>query len=294
MISIDYALTGMTSLRYFMPIVELGNNLNISSNFYIGRSKKYNCPLKHIEILESISKRYKIPFKPIEDLKFSSNPSLYVEADGISHKSIESKSYTVNFCTDYIVSYRNYIDKVDHLVFPSEYFSSKIDKNYLHKFLNIGSPKFDSKIDQNLVRKKYDLIVCTRCAYFCKQPNQFIIKCKQHLTETGNAFVDWGLGDHWRFENFKVGWIRDGEHEKAYFDNNFLYSCFWSKDLEEDSEVKKFWKAVKLNNFNYSNNNTLSEVIEEEVPVVVEYPTKLIKTLFLWPESPQLYIATLI
>jgi len=142
--------------------------------------------------------------------------------------------------------------------------------------------------------QKYDLIVCTRCAYFCKNPHEFIVKCKKYLTEEGYAFIDWGLGDHWRYQNFKVGWVRNGEHEKAYFDDNFLYSCFWSKDLEEDSEVKKFWKAVKLNNFNYSNNNTLSEVIEEEVPVVVEYPTKLIKTLFLWPESPQLYIATLI
>lgn len=157
MINIDYSLTGMTSLRYFVPIVELGNSLNITSNFYVGRSNKYNCPSKHLEILESISKRYKILFKPIEDLKFSSNPSLFVEADGINHKSVTSKSYTINFCTDYITSYTHYIDKVDYLIFPSEYFSSKIDKNYSHKFLNIGSPKFDSKINQNIVRKKYDL-----------------------------------------------------------------------------------------------------------------------------------------
>ena len=75
--------------------------------------------------------------------------------------------------------------------------------------------------------KKYDLIVCTRCAYFSNNPDQFIEKCKAYLNEAGFALIDWGLGDHWRFENFKVGWVKDGEQEYAYNENNFLHSCYW-------------------------------------------------------------------
>ena len=36
--------------------------------------------------------------------------------------------------------------------------------------------------------------------------------------------ADWGLGDHWRYEDFKVGWVKGEEHESFYSDNNFLWS----------------------------------------------------------------------
>lgn len=183
-------------------------------------------------------------------------------------------------------------ESVAFLGFDKENFLTHQIRAPIRKFYDINLGNWNINDDWQL-EQKYDLIICTRCAYFCKQPKQFIIKCKQHLTEKGNAFVDWGLGDHWRFENFKVGWIRDGEHEKAYFDNNFLYSCFWKKDLQYNTEVKNFWNAVKQNNFKYSDSDTLNEVVQKEVPFIVEYETKLIKTLFLWPEKPQLYIATL-
>ena len=183
-------------------------------------------------------------------------------------------------------------ESIAFLGFDKEnHFTSKIESP-IRKFYDISLGNWNINSDWNL-EQKYDLIVCTRCAYFCKHPEQFIVKCKQHLTEKGNAFVDWGLGDHWRYQNFKVGWLRNGEHEKAYYENNFLYSSYWTDELEKDEEVKKFWKAVKSNNYNYSDSDTLSQVIKKEVPSIVEYQTKLTKTLFLWPESPQLYIATL-
>ena len=140
----------------------------------------------------------------------------------------------------------------------------------------------------------YDLVVCTRCAYFAKEPNIFISKCLSLLKIDGYLFVDWGLGDHWRYKNYKVGWIRDGEHEKAYFNDNFLHSCFWNEELESDLVVKSFWNAVKLNNFNYTEDLNLSDVINKEVPKVINYDCVKIETFFLWPESPQLYIATIL
>jgi hypothetical protein len=51
----------------------------------------------------------------------------------------------------------------------------------------------------------YDLVICTRCAYFSKNPGTFIDQCREIINKDGEIFVDWGLGDHWRFENFKVG-----------------------------------------------------------------------------------------
>ena len=74
---------------------------------------------------------------------------------------------------------------------------------------------------------KYELIVCTRCAFFSKNPVDFLERCERHLFEEGKLLIDWGLGDHWRFSNYKIGWTRNGEHEYAYSHDNLLHSTMW-------------------------------------------------------------------
>lgn len=144
--------------------------------------------------------------------------------------------------------------------------------------------------------QKYDLIVCTRCAYFSKYPYDFIERCKSHLTDEGSALIDWGLGDHWRFNNYKVGWVRNGEHEFAYHPQNYLYSSFWNESLKNDDQVQRFWQAIKRKpEFGYNEKDSIEEVILSEVPSIVNYSTKKISTKCLWEEeNPQLYIITLI
>lgn len=140
--------------------------------------------------------------------------------------------------------------------------------------------------------KKYDLIICTRCAYFSKDPHSFIERCMSHLSEGGYALIDWGLGDHWRFEDFKIGWVKNGEHEFAYSDQNFLHSCFWNTSLSQDPNALEFWNQCLRKG--YSSDQTLESVVREEVPSIVDYDCCHLSTKFLWPESPQLYIITLI
>jgi len=144
---------------------------------------------------------------------------------------------------------------------------------------------------------KYDLIVSTRCPYFSKNKTQFLENIKRHLTEDGCFFLDWGLGDHWRFENYKVGWKKDGEHEYAYAENNFLWSTFWDRSLSVDIEVLKFenWITDRYPN------EYLDQIIYKEVPVVFTkedfrdagLSIKKIETKTLWPLSPALYIAVI-
>jgi SAM-dependent methyltransferase len=138
----------------------------------------------------------------------------------------------------------------------------------------------------------YDLMVCTRCAYFSKNPFQFIEKCKKHLNPGGKALIDWGLGDHWRFEDYKVGWLRNGKQEFSYQNDNFLHSCLWRKEFENDSEVVKFSESVR-GRFGYDKNEELDAIVRKEIPQIVDYKCDNIKFKFLWPEKPQLYIITL-
>jgi hypothetical protein len=143
------------------------------------------------------------------------------------------------------------------------------------------------------LKQQYELIVCTRCAYFAKDPKVFIEKCRSHLEENGQALIDWGLGDHWRFEKYKVGWVRDGEHEHAYEKDNYLYSCYWDDSLLEEKEVQDYWQCVTSKNWGYDSSESMSHVVKREVPNLLNYKPRKITTKFLWPERPQLYIVTL-
>ncbi len=160
-----------------------------------------------------------------------------------------------------------------------------------HHLYDLALGNWDINSDWKL-SQKYDLIVSTRCPYFAKDPIAFFNLCVKHTNSGGAIMLDWGLGDHWRFKNYKVGWIRSGEHEFAYNENNKLYSCMWRKSFEDDQTVKNFRKLV-AGKFGYSDNINLTDVVNNEVPFLVDYDHDKIQFECLWPDAPQLYIMTL-
>ena len=140
------------------------------------------------------------------------------------------------------------------------------------------------------LQKKYNTIVCLRCAYFAKDPKRFIYKCLENLHPGGSLYVDWGVGDHWRFENYKIGWLKDKEQEYAYDKENFLWSAVWDESFLDNNEFKQFSNRVKKLHY-----DDVKKAIFEEVPSVLELKDlrsvcKLsyeMKTL--WLDRPQLY-----
>lgn len=142
--------------------------------------------------------------------------------------------------------------------------------------------------------KKYGSIVSTRCPYFAKDPKGFIKRCWKNLEKDGEILLDWGLGDHWRFEKYKVGWKKDGEHEFAYAPNNFLWSTVWDGDFYRDPQFLLFADRVKK--FGYQHKWDVASAIVEEVPEIL--PLWFIKEYFdakvmlwtVWEDFPQLYI----
>tara|TARA_Y100000310_G_scaffold345124_1_gene461998 strand:+ start:1700 stop:2359 length:660 start_codon:yes stop_codon:yes gene_type:complete len=150
------------------------------------------------------------------------------------------------------------------------------------------------------LKQKYDFIICTRCAYFVKDTSTFIKKCFEFLNPGGVLLVDWGFGDHWRFDNFKVGWIRNNEHEFAMYNNQkcHLYSGVWDKRFEQHNEFKKFTQNILNKNY-YNDLDNFFEIVNNEVPHVTT-ATDILKLctnskctydlLSLWPDAPQLYL----
>ena len=145
--------------------------------------------------------------------------------------------------------------------------------------------------DQWKLKKKYDTIICTRTAYFAKDPEDFIKRCYDNLNDGASLYVDWGLGDHWRFDDYKIGWIKDGKQEYAYKDDNFLWSSVWDDSFLENEQFKLF--CTRAAKFGYKD---VKKAIFQEVPKILEI--NLIKKYFdisynikaLWDDKPQLYI----
>jgi SAM-dependent methyltransferase len=139
--------------------------------------------------------------------------------------------------------------------------------------------------------KKYDAIISTRCPYFAKDPEDFVKRCCDNLKEGGQIFLDWGLGDHWRFENYKIGWVKEDEHESFYKKNNFLWSTVWDDSFLDNEEFILFSKRVEKHGY-----KDVKKAVFEEVPSVLHYSAinKYFNTCYnlktFWEENPQLYI----
>jgi SAM-dependent methyltransferase len=141
------------------------------------------------------------------------------------------------------------------------------------------------------LKKKYDTIICTRCAYFAKNPEDFILKCYDSLKPNGEIYIDWGLGDHWRFPLYKIGWVRDGEHEYAHKDDNFLWSTVWDDSFLENDDFKIFESNVLKLGYDDVKAAIFSEVPEIlDVSFIDEYFDSSIDMLTVWEDLPQLYI----
>jgi len=123
------------------------------------------------------------------------------------------------------------------------------------------------------LNKTYSTIICTRCAYFSKNPEDFIVRCYNSLNKDGRLYVDWGLGDHWRFPMFKIGWVKNGEHEFCYAPDNFLWSFVWDDSFLENEQYRLFEKCVAEKGY-----SDVKKAVFDEVPVVT--PLDFIRKYF--------------
>jgi len=163
-------------------------------------------------------------------------------------------------------------------------------------FYDLQLKNWNINNDNWKIDKKYDLVISTRCPYFSKDPKKFIDNCLEILNPGGTLFLDWGMGDHWRFENFKIGWVKDGEHEFAYKDDNFLWSTIWHNSFLEHPEFIKFQNNIEK--LGYNRHNIKNDIIKE-VPSILDLEeiknlNPYVHLFSLWEDKPQIYIALII
>ena len=206
----------------------------------------------------------------------------------------KSDPYLVNFYTSFLESNKQY-QSVGFFGQKEENFISSRIISKERKFYDLSLNNWNINTHPYNIEDKFDLIVCTRCAYFSNEPLRVIKSFIEMINPGGSILIDWGLGDHWRFKNFKVGWLKGGEQEYAYATDNFLWSYACYENFEDHEQVKLFKKNIER--YNYK--EYIRKTIKREIPVLLDVKdidNCCIKAnhLFLWPDKPQLYSCFLI
>tara|TARA_Y100000593_G_C4297466_1_gene331420 strand:+ start:1455 stop:2108 length:654 start_codon:yes stop_codon:yes gene_type:complete len=178
---------------------------------------------------------------------------------------------------------------------PSDSFPLNISSKSSSFFdLSLGNWNINDK-SWNIPDESFNSIICTRTAYFARDPLSFFKECNRILKKGGFILVDWGIGDHWRFPDYKIGWIdSDDNQEWAYNNDNFLWSFIWNDRFVDHPEYSKFSKWVEKLGY-----NNVKDAIFKEVPSVLEISEIFdnfnvsCDMIALWEDSPQLYVIVL-
>ena len=161
----NFLLMELTHLRYWMPLVIEGNKRGIQSTFYVGPSHKYNCPSRHHSILSKLSEEHNINILPTNAIPNAKGLLFSSEKTGIKlvEQAKDTKKIVCTYQTDFIESYKDYVDVVDHVLMPSqfcaEYYNTVSDKN-----LFLGIPKYDVELNKEEVFEKYSIPKGESCA----------------------------------------------------------------------------------------------------------------------------------
>jgi len=157
--NLNFILMEMTHLRYWMPLALEGKSRGCKIKFFVGASRKYNCPIKYAQLLKQICTDNSFYLNPIDTISTATGILFMSEKTGVQYLSQvgqDVKIINTTYQTDFIESYKSYIDKVDHVLMPSEFcadfYDRKSDKN-----LYLGIPKYDVELDEEEVLTKYSL-----------------------------------------------------------------------------------------------------------------------------------------
>lgn len=155
---LGFILDGMTYLKYYVPLVEEANARGFHSTFLISRSYKYNCPYvsNHQQILKNICDIYNIDLQVLDE-KITKKLDIIFTVEGTKIQHIEkSKIFSLCYSTDFTLSYESYIDNVKYAIMSSKFIANYYGKTKSNN-LYLGTPKFDVKLDDAIIRNKYNL-----------------------------------------------------------------------------------------------------------------------------------------
>lgn len=163
---VNFLLSEMTFLRYYIPIaIELGSR-GVRSTFVCKSSGKITAPsnLENRQRLEELSKEYE--FDICDDIESNRpGPWILIEGSGIEKIKTNEKIYSISYMSDFNILYDKYVNRVDGIILPSIKFA-RYYKKESSKNLYLGSPKYDVPLDRESILSKYELSPDSKYAFF--------------------------------------------------------------------------------------------------------------------------------
>ena len=194
MLSVVFFVNEMTFIRYFIPLAQECARRDFEVTFAIGRSGKYNCPLKHEEELRNLIYEHVPEAKAVRADKLTKIHDVEVVVEGISCKG-GRRVYSLSYMTDFRLSMENYYDRVDFVCLPSAYFYDKFNiQDPEGKVLAFGSPKYD--INPELLDMEEDLSNTSLMLYHPKVPTATFVSAIQIEMEYGRDVLIKTRGKH--------------------------------------------------------------------------------------------------
>jgi len=152
----NFILTEMTFLRYFIPLILEGNKRGVSSKVFWSTNTKYSNPSIFLPLLKNMSMDYGFDLLPISAINDYADVTFMVEGAGLSNIRHKGRQVVITATMDFITLYPKYIDKVDNVVLCSKFFAEHYGV-LSEKNLYLGSPKYDVQFDKDEIAKKYNI-----------------------------------------------------------------------------------------------------------------------------------------
>ena len=147
----------MSYLRYFMPLVIEAQSRNIECKMFIRKISKYTNAYLYNDVLTELKSKCNVGIYDVDRIsEFPSEVTFLLEGSGIEYINYSTKKIVLVGTLDFTVIYDSYIDKVDYVIFPSEFIEKYYGRSNV-KNLCIGSPKYDIELDREYILKKYGL-----------------------------------------------------------------------------------------------------------------------------------------
>ena len=147
-----------------MPLIVEGNKRGIKSNFFVAVCGKYNSPHLYKDLLINISADYNVSLWNIGSIKGRQNPVFFIEKNGFKEAQIDELNENQKICILTYSSnfkipgqYEMYVDKADYIFMISEFFVDYYNLRKSDKNLFFGSPKFDTRLNEEEIIKRYNL-----------------------------------------------------------------------------------------------------------------------------------------
>lgn len=156
---INFIISRINYLPYYIPLVIEAKSRNIASNFFLYNSdKKFISPYtpQHLKELKKLANQYDIKLYDVSRLIDFPAITFFCEGDIVGRQRKDEPSVNFKYITEghrkislvcnfeYVMFYDNYVNNVDNVIMLHKFWAEKYHKINA-KNLYLGSPKYDMK-----------------------------------------------------------------------------------------------------------------------------------------------------